>query len=80
MIALKLALTFQQLCWPNDEERYLELRTEAQQLISMLGLVDIVVPEHQDELTANVRAVTTPVTAHLQIQEACASIAAARLL
>jgi hypothetical protein len=63
--AMQLALTFEQLNWPQDEERYAELRAEAQRLIAELELDDVVVPERQDDLLADVRAVTTPVTAHL---------------
>jgi hypothetical protein len=63
--AMQFALTFEQLNWPQDEERYAELRAEAQRLIAELELDDVVVPERQDDLLADVRAVTTPVTAHL---------------
>ena len=63
--AMQFALTFEQLNWPQDEERYAELRAEAQRLIAELELDDVVVPERQDDLLADVRAVSTPVTAHL---------------
>jgi hypothetical protein len=63
--AMQFALTFEQLNWPQDEERYAELRAEAQRLIAELELDDVVVPERQDDLLADVRAISTPVTAHL---------------
>src|SRR4051812_19239591 len=63
--AMQFALTFEQLNWPQDEDRYAELRAEAQRLIAELELDDVVVPERQDDLLADVRAVSTPVTAHL---------------
>jgi hypothetical protein len=63
--AMQLALTFEQLNWPQEEERYAELRAEAQRLIAELELDGVVVPERQDDLLADVSAVTTPVTAHL---------------
>ncbi len=63
--AMYFALTFEQLNWPQDEERYAELRAEAQRLLAELGLDDVVVPERQDDLLADVSAVSTPVTAHL---------------
>jgi hypothetical protein len=63
--AMQFALTFEQLNWPQDEERYAELRTEAQRLIAEFELDDVVVPERQEDLLADVRAVSTPVTAHL---------------
>jgi hypothetical protein len=63
--AMHFALTFEQLNWPQDEERYAELRAEAQRLIGELELDDVVVPDDQDDLLADVGAVTTPVTAHL---------------
>jgi hypothetical protein len=63
--AMQFALTFEQLNWPQDEERYAELRAEAQRLIAELELDDVVVPERQDDLLADVGAVSTPVTAHL---------------
>jgi hypothetical protein len=63
--AMQLALTFEQLNWPQDDARYGELRAEAQRLLAELELDDVVVPERQDDLLADVRAVTTPVIAHL---------------
>ncbi len=63
--AMELALTFEQLNWPQDEERYAELRAEAQRLIAALELDDVVVPERQEDFLADIRAVSTPVTAHL---------------
>jgi hypothetical protein len=63
--AMQFALTFEQLNWPQSDERYVELRAEAQRLIAELELDDVVVPERQDDLLADVRAVSTPVTAHL---------------
>jgi molybdopterin converting factor small subunit len=68
MTAVFLALTIEQLCWPQDEEAYGELRAEAQGLIDELGLDGVVVPERQDVLTANVGAITTPLTAHLSAE------------
>jgi hypothetical protein len=65
LAAMQFALTFEQLNWPQDEERYAELRTEAQRLIAEFELDDVVVPERQEDLLADVRAVSTPVTAHL---------------
>ena len=67
LTAMQLALTFEQLNWPQDEDRYAELRAEAQRLIAELELDDVVVPERQADLVANVSAVTTPVTAHLSM-------------
>jgi hypothetical protein len=63
--AMQFALTFEQLNWPQDEERYAELRAEAQRLIAELELDGVVVPERQDDFLADVSAVSTPVTAHL---------------
>jgi len=68
MTAVFLALTIEQLCWPQDEEAYAALRTEALALFDELGLEDVVVPERQDELTANVSAITTPLTARLSAE------------
>lgn len=63
--AMQFALTFEQLNWPQNEERYAELRAEAQRLIAELELDDVVVPERQDDLLADVGAVSNPVMAHL---------------
>src|SRR3982751_2294482 len=63
--AMQLALTFEKLNWPQEEERYAELRAEAQRLIAELELDGVVVPERQDDLLADVSAVTTPVPAPL---------------
>src|SRR3954471_3539864 len=63
--AMQFALTFEQLNWPQDEERYAELRAEAQRLIAELELDGVVVPERQEDLLADISAVSTPVTAHL---------------
>jgi hypothetical protein len=63
--AMQLALTFEQLNWPQEEESYAELREEAQRLLAELELDDVVVPERQEDLLADVNVVTSPVTAHL---------------
>jgi hypothetical protein len=63
--SLNLALVIEQMCWPQNDQRYRELRAEAERLIGRLGLADVVVPEAQEEFTTNVNAVTTPVTAFL---------------
>ena len=63
--AMQLALTLEQLNWPQNEERYAVLRVEAQRLLAELELDDVVVPERQDDFLADVGAVTTPVTARL---------------
>src|SRR3954452_4922010 len=64
-MAMQLALTLEQLNWPQNEERYAELRAEAQRLLAELELDDVVVPERQDDFLADVGAVTSPVTARL---------------
>src|ERR1700754_3693880 len=63
--AMQFALTFEQLNWPQDEDRYAELRAEAHRLLAELELEDIVVPERQDDLLADVRAISTPVAMRL---------------
>ena len=68
MTSLALALTFEQACWPQDADRYGELRDEAQRLIRELGLEGVIVPEQQEELLAGATTVTTPVTAHLSAE------------
>jgi hypothetical protein len=68
MTSLALALTFEQACWPQQPERYGELRDEARRLIRELGVEGVVVPERQEELLADAAAVTTPVTAHLSAE------------
>ncbi|HZC69951.1 MAG TPA: hypothetical protein VE442_04610 [Jatrophihabitans sp.] len=65
MTSMQLAMTLEQLCWPQREERYGELRVEAQRLIDELGLDDLVVPETQGQLTSNLGALTTPITQYL---------------
>jgi hypothetical protein len=64
-MAMQLALTLEQLNWPQNEERYAELRAEAQRLLAELELDEVVVPERQDDFLADVGAVTSPVTARL---------------
>jgi hypothetical protein len=66
--AVFLALTLEQLCWPRDEESYGELRAEAQRLIGELELVEVLVPETQDELVSNLGTITTPLTRHLSAE------------
>jgi hypothetical protein len=63
--SLQLALTLEQLCWPQQDHRYGELRVEAKRLLTELGLEDLVVPETQAELTSNMSALTTPITQYL---------------
>jgi hypothetical protein len=66
--AVYLALTIEQLSWPQDEETYRNLREEAHESLNELGLPELVLPHNHDEFVANFNAISTPLTAHLSAE------------
>jgi hypothetical protein len=65
LVSMNLALTLEQMCWPQDAERFAELRAEASSMLDHLEIADVEIPETQDGFIAELGTITGPITSEL---------------